>query len=158
MCRRFSVPIEKEVTNISKDGNRSVVTISYKIRFIDSVRFTANSLSNHVDNLVEGMHKIECKGCDCFLVYESVKDNLIKYECLPCNKDYSNKPGGKLEERLKNTFNSSNNAINKFILLLRKGAYAYKYMDEWEQFNEMTLPEKEEFYSYLNMEDIKGAD
>ena len=84
ICRRFSVPIEKEVTNISKDGNRSVVTISYKIRFIDSVRFTANSLSNHVDNLVEGMHKIECKGCDCFLVYESVKDNLIKYECLPC--------------------------------------------------------------------------
>ena len=43
-------------------------------------------------------------------------------------------------------------------MLLRKGAYAYKYMDEWEQFNEMTLPEKEEFYSYLNMEDIKGAD
>ena len=31
-------------------------------------------------------------------------------------------------------------------------------MDEWEQFNDMTLPEKEEFYSYLNMEDIKGAD
>ena len=63
-----------------------------------------------------------------------------------------------LQERLKNTCNSSNNVINKFNLLLRKGAYAYKYMDEWEQFNEMTLPEKEEFYSYLNMEDIKGAD
>ena len=30
MCRRFSVPIEKEVTNISKVGNRSVVTIPYK--------------------------------------------------------------------------------------------------------------------------------
>ena len=30
-CRTFSVPIEKEVTNIDKDGNESVFTISYKI-------------------------------------------------------------------------------------------------------------------------------
>ena len=82
--------------------------------------FMASSLSNHVDNLIEGMHKIEWKGCNCFLVYESVKDNLIKYEYFSCNKDYSNKLGGKLEERLKDTFNSSNNDINKFIFLLRK--------------------------------------
>ena len=27
-------------------------------------------------------------------------------------------------------------------------------MDDWEKFNETTLPEKEEFYSNLNMEDI----
>ena len=27
-------------------------------------------------------------------------------------------------------------------------------MYEWEKFNETTLPEKEEFYSNLNMEDI----
>ena len=32
--KTFSVPIEKEVTNIYKDGNGSVVTISYKIKFI----------------------------------------------------------------------------------------------------------------------------
>ena len=31
----FSVPIEKEVTKIDKDGNESVVTISYKIKFIE---------------------------------------------------------------------------------------------------------------------------
>ena len=30
-------------------------------------------------------------------------------------------------------------------------------MDDWEKFNE-TLPEKEEFYSHLNMEDIADAD
>ena len=47
---------------------------------------------------------------------------------------------------------------NKFILLLRKGVYPYEYMDEWEKFNEATLPEKEEFYSNLNMEDIQVAD
>ena len=31
-------------------------------------------------------------------------------------------------------------------------------MDEWEKFNEATLPEKEEFYRNLNMEDITDAD
>ena len=31
-------------------------------------------------------------------------------------------------------------------------------MGEWEKFNETTLPEKEEFYSNLNMEDITDAD
>ena len=30
-------------------------------------------------------------------------------------------------------------------------------MDDWEEFNETTLPEKEEFYSNLNMEDITAA-
>ena len=71
----FSVPIEKEVTNVDKDGNKNVVTISYKSQ------------------------KIKCKeNCDCFLEYESLKNNLIKYKCLSCNKDYSNK----IDEELKN--------------------------------------------------------
>ena len=29
---------------------------------------------------------------------------------------------------------------------------------DWEKFNEMSLPEKEDFYSHLNMEDITDAD
>ena len=31
-------------------------------------------------------------------------------------------------------------------------------MDEWEKFNQTLLPQKEEFYSSLNMEDIADAD
>ena len=31
-------------------------------------------------------------------------------------------------------------------------------MDDWEKFNETTLPKKEEFYSNLNMKDITDAD
>ena len=31
-------------------------------------------------------------------------------------------------------------------------------MDDWEKFNEMSLPEKEDFYSHLNMEDVTDAD
>ena len=53
-----------------------------------------------------------------------------------------------------NTFKFSNNDINKFIFLSRKGVYPYEYMDDWEKFNETTLTEKETFYSNLNMEEI----
>ena len=52
-----------------KDGNESVVTISYKIKFIDSARFMATSSSHLVDNLTERIQKIKCKDCDCFLEY-----------------------------------------------------------------------------------------
>ena len=31
-------------------------------------------------------------------------------------------------------------------------------MDDWKKFNETSLPEKEDFYSHLNMEDITDAD
>ena len=31
-------------------------------------------------------------------------------------------------------------------------------MDNWEKFNKNSLPEKEDFYSHLNIEDITDAD
>ena len=61
----------------------------------------ASSLSNLVDNLAEGIHKIKCKNCNCFLEFESVKDNLIEYKCLYCNKYYSNILDEKLKSDLK---------------------------------------------------------
>ena len=149
--KKSSVPVEKEVRRIDKEGIECVVTISYKTKFTDSARFMASSLSNFVDNLTEGIHKIKCKDFDCFLENESVKGNLIKYKCLLCNKDYSNKVNEKLKKRFQNTFKFSDNDINKFILLLRKRVYPHEYMDEWQNVNETTLPEKEEFYSNLNM-------
>ena len=51
-----------------------------------------------------------------------------------------------------------NKDLNKFILLLRKGAYPYEYMYNWERFNEKSLPNKEPFYSNLNMENIDDID
>ena len=118
----------------------------------------ATSLSNLVNNVTEGIHKIKCKDCDCFLENEGANDNLIKQKCLSCNKNYSNKIDEELKKRLKNTFKFSNNDINKFIFLLRKGVYYYEYMDNWERFNETALPEKEEFYSNLSIGDITDAD
>ena len=39
-----------------------------------------------------------------------------------------------------------------------KGVYPYEYMDDWKIFNEISLPEKDDFYSHLNMEYITDAD
>ena len=42
--------------------------------------------------------------------------------------------------------------------MLRKGVYPYEYVDNWEKFDETSLPNKEDFYSNLNMEDINDID
>ena len=49
--------------------------------------------------------------------------------------------------------------INRFnLLLLRKGISPYEYIDSWERFDETSLPDKETFYSSLNMEGIASVD
>ena len=72
---------------------------------------------------------------------------MIKYKCLSWNKTYSDRVNEESKNKLKCTFNFSNNDINKFILLLRKGAYPYEYMGELEKFKETELLKKEKFYS-----------
>ena len=42
--------------------------------------------------------------------------------------------------------------------MLRKGAYFYVYMNDWEKFSETSLLEKEDFYNHLIMEDITDAE
>ena len=96
---------------------------------MESAKFMACSLTDFIDNLAEGIHKIKYKDCDCFLDYESVKNNFIKYNCLSCNKDYSNKIDEELKKKFKNTFKFSNYNISKFVLLLRKVVYLKEYMD-----------------------------
>ena len=106
-----------------------------------------SSLSSLVNNLSEGIHKIECKCghddkkcetcgikdkyCDCFLEYTNFKDDLIKYKCLCCNKYYQNKIDEKSKERFFNTYKFSNHDNNKFILLLQKGVYIWMILKIW---------------------------
>ena len=63
-----------------------------------------------------------------------------------------------LIKRFCNTYQLSDNDINKFKLLLRKGIYPYEYMDSWKRFNETELPSKDKFYSALNLEDNSDDD
>ena len=44
---------------VDKEGNENVISISYNLKFIDSARIMASSLSNLVDNLLEQIHKIK---------------------------------------------------------------------------------------------------
>ena len=64
----------------------------------------------------------------------------------------------KLNRNFRNTYNFCNKDINKFMLLLRKGVYPYQYMDDWDRFNEEKLPNKSDFHSSLNMQDIAEID
>ena len=89
--------------------------------------------------------KLKKKDCDCFLEHTNSKDNLIEYECLFWNKNYQKKFDENfffLKKIFFNTYKFSNHGINKFILLLRKGVCPYKYMDNWDKFNEISLPGK----------------
>ena len=42
--------------------------------------------------------------------------------------------------------------------MLRKGIYPYEYIDSWERFDEISVLDKEVFYSSLKMEDITSVD
>ena len=71
-------------------------------------------LSNLVNSLSEGIHRIKCKFrhddkkyeicgikykyCDCFLVYTNFKDDLMEYKCLCCNKNYQHMFDEKLNQ------------------------------------------------------------
>ena len=76
----------------------------------------ATSLLNLVDNLTEGIHKIKCKDCDCFLEYKSANHNLIKNKDLSV-KIIQTKFDEGLKKRFKNTSKFFNDDINKFVLL-----------------------------------------
>ena len=60
--------------------------------------------------------------------------------------------------KFENTYEFFDRDINEFILLSREGVYPYDYMDSWERFNEESFPDKEAFFSSLNVEDITDVD
>ena len=75
----FSVPIKKKIEN--KD-----IEITYKIKFIDSYRFMATSLSKLVDNLTEDIHGDKCVDCKSDLSYMKVIDEALIFRCFNCKK------------------------------------------------------------------------
>ena len=115
----------------------------------------STSLSKLVDNLPEGLHNDECKDCKSYLDYMTTKDEKLIFRCFSCKKNYEKDFNKDLIQRFANIYEFCNRDLNKFILLSRKGVYLYEYMDSWQRFDETLLPDKEAFYSNLNMEDIR---
>ena len=118
----------------------------------------SSSLSSLADNLSEGLHNNKCTDCKSCLEYISTKDELLIFNCLKCSKNHKNYFNKYLTKKFANTYKFCDGDINKFCLMLKKGVYPYKYIDSWKRFNETLLPNKEDFYSNLNMEDITNAD
>ena len=127
----------------------------------------SSSLSKLVDNLSELIHDNKCADCKSNLDYIKTKNEKLIPECYNCKQRYKKKSSKELIKRFASTYEFCNNdtaepssseRINKFVLLLRKGAYPYEYVDTWEKFSEISLPSKEDFYSNLNMEDISDID
>ena len=75
-----------------------------------------------------------------------------------CKNKYQYKFDENLKERFFNAYKFSNNEKNMFFCCSKKGVYPYEYIDDCEKFDETSLPEKEDFYNHLSMEDITDAD
>ena len=103
--------------------------ITYKIKFIDSFRFMATSLSKLVDNLTEDMHGDKCVDCKSDLSYMKVIDEALIFRFFNCKKNYEKEINKELIERFVSTYKFCNNDLNKFVMLLRKGVYPDEYMD-----------------------------
>ena len=132
----FSVPIKKMIENKNTE-------ITHKIKFIDSYRFMAMPLSKLVDNLSEGIYNNKCSDCGSSLDYIKTKNEKLILECYNCKQRYRKIINKELIKRFKNTYEFCNKDLNKLILLFKKGVYPYKYMDNWQGFNETLLPTKE---------------
>ena len=68
-----------------------------------------------------------------------MKNDLIEYKYLCCNKSYQKK----FDENLKKQF------VNKYSYLLRKDVYPSQYLNDWKNFNETSLPEKEDIFTAI---------
>ena len=147
----FSAPIKKKIEN--KD-----IEITYKIKFIDSYRFMSSSLSKLIDNLSEGLHNNKGLDCESCLDYMKTKNEKLILKCFNCKQNYEKDFNKELIKRFGSTYEFCNGNLNKFIFLLRKGVYPYEYVDNWERFDETSLPNKKYFYSNLNMESIDDID
>ena len=165
----FSVPIKKEL------NNNKVIT--YKLKFIDSFRFMADSLSSLIDNLSE-INKKESMNEFMLASLSSLANDLSEINKEPANEFINNfkmmiatlsshidnlseinkKESVNEFEKFPNTYRFCKGDLSKFALLLRKGVYPYEHMDCWEKFSETSLPNKESFYSELNKECITDED
>ena len=99
----FSVPIKKKIDNKNID-------ITYKIKFIDSFRFMATSLSKLVDNLTDNIHNDKCIKCKSNLCFVRAINEMLIFQCIDCEKEYEKEFNNELIRRFANTY--------KFVIMI----------------------------------------
>ena len=87
------------------------------------------------------MEKIKINSECCFV---NIKNKRLIYKCKKCKEEWK-RPINELIEKCPSIYQFCNGNLNKFVLLLRKGVYPCENMDNWEKFDETTLPSKEPF-------------
>ena len=141
--------IDRKISQIDKKEPDNTFTDSIR-SMIDSLRKSINKISeidndiSQIDNKFTGNMRSMISSLSPSVDKVSEIDKKISYASLI--------------EKFPNTYQLCNKDLNKFELLLRKGVYAYEYMDSWKRFKEQSLPDKESFYSELNKEGITDKD
>ena len=96
---------------------------------------------------------VEIKTVNTECEFKRVKSNKITFNCKKCKKEQL-KPRNRLIIKFSNTYEFCSGEVNKFILLLRKGVYPFENIDRRGRLNGVSMPEKEAFFSELNLKDI----
>ena len=148
----FSVPINKKCD----DGKKIIL----RLTFVASFTFMNVSLSDLTDDLSGRIsNNIVCRkfmereknNSKCCFV--GLKTDKLIYRCRKCKEEWERSIKTLIRKFL-SIYQFCNGDLNIFILLLRKGVYPYEDMDNWEKFDETTLPPKKVFYSKLNLEGL----
>ena len=97
-----------------------------------------NNLNNFNINNLSEIYSKECRGCKERKKIKSawdligLKNNKLHCKCNKCKKVWLTPING-LIKKFSNTYKFCNDDTNKFILLIKKGIYPYKYMNSWER-------------------------
>ena len=106
--------------------------------------------STECQSCMERKFNSECK-------FVGLKNNGLIYRCRECEEECERSIEG-LIRKFASVYQFCNGDLKEVILLLRKGFYPYEDMDDWEKFDETTIPPKEAFYSKLKLEGISDED
>ena len=113
----------------------------FEIQFIDNLRFMPTALSSLADNLSE-IYTKKCHSCKkiensdfeyCFVQLNN--NNKLVYKCVKFKNEWEELFEHKLIENFPSVYKFCESDLDKFVLLLRKSAYLYEYMNSWEKFD-----------------------
>ena len=127
-----------------KDGKE--VHKNIKLRFIDSFRFMASSLDKLASNVC-GTSRIQWDKCKGNMELINISgDYIVSIGCERCRTKETKDLGEEVLKNFKHT--------GRFWECGEK----FRYMDSWKKFEETSLPQKDAFYSRLNMKGISDQD